>query len=132
MYKAKTKQKPKSYWEMLIKEVTSDNQHKKTSDTTKGILYEVHNERKTTKYVLGEPLTSTYFTQREAECVIQMLEGKTMNETGEILKLSPRTVEYYLGRIKKKLNCRKKSDLIKLVSQTDFAKNFAKNPHNQR
>ena len=61
---------------------------------------------------------------------MQLLQGKTMLETGDSLQLSPRTVEYYLDRIKRKLNCRKKSDIIKIVSQTDFAKNFAKDPYN--
>lgn len=77
-------------------------------------------------------MPSIYFTQREAECVIHILKGKTMNETGEILNLSPRTVEYYLTKIKRKLKCRKKSELIQLVADTEFVKNFEQDPYNQK
>ena len=133
MYKAKNGRKPKSYWEILVKEVTQGNHRlQEMTNSSQGYTYETQYERRSIKYTLGEPLTSIYFTQREAECVIQILQGKTMNETGEILNLSPRTVEYYLGKIKRKLNCRKKRDIIKLVSQTDFAKNFAKDPYNNK
>src|ERR1700730_14994769 len=109
MYKAKNGRKPKSYWEILVKEVTQGNHRlQEMTNSSQGYTYETQYERRSIKYTLGEPLTSIYFTQREAECVIQILQGKTMNETGEILNLSPRTVEYYLGKIKRKLNCRKK------------------------
>ncbi len=134
MHKIKSTLRPKSYWDTLIKEVTAGNhrQPQASSPTRRIVQYEPQYERRSIKYTLGEPLTSVYFTQREAECVMQILDGKTMNETGETLKLSPRTVEYYLSKIKRKLNCRKKREIIKLVSQTDFVKNFAKDPYNQK
>lgn len=133
MHKAKNDRKSKSYWDILIKEVTQGRyRHEETASHSPVVTYDTQYERRSIKYTLGEPLTSIYFTQREAECVIQILQGKTMNETGEILNLSPRTVEYYLGKIKRKLNCRKKRDIIQLVSQTDFARNFAQNPYNKK
>src|ERR1700691_6757633 len=100
MDKTKNTQKPKSYWEILIKEVAQNAQRKPETQARiqdKVINYEINYERRSFKYELGEPLNSIYFTQREAECVIQMLQGKTMSETGDILHLSPRTIEYYLG-----------------------------------
>jgi DNA-binding CsgD family transcriptional regulator len=135
MNKTKKTQKPKSYWELLIKEVTEGNPNSKlthsSSPSSTVVTYEANYERRSIKYRLGEPF-STYFTQREAECIIQLLNGKTMNEAGEVLHLSPRTVEYYLGKIKRKLNCRKKREVIQLVSQTEFVKNFKQDPYNQK
>lgn len=131
MYKDKKSILSQSYWTKLIQEVGT-GAHKQQNTATTPKMYDVQYERRGAKYTLGEPLTSVYFTQREAECVMQILQGKTMLETGENLQLSPRTVEYYLDKIKRKLNCRKKSDIIKLVAQTDFAKNFVKDPYNQK
>lgn len=127
MHKAKITQKPKSYWDMLIKEVTQPSQQ----TTTKPVTYDIAYERRSIKYTLGEPM-NVYFTQREAECMMHLLQGKTLNEVGAALNLSPRTVEYYLSKIKRKLNCRKKKEVIQRVSQTDFVKNFNKDPYNQK
>jgi DNA-binding CsgD family transcriptional regulator len=134
MYKTKSTRKPKSYWDMLIKEVATKNHPPNSSPPPPvgRVTYDTQYERRSMKYALGEPLPSTYFTQREAECVMQILQGKTLNEVGDILNLSPRTVEYYLGKIKRKLNCRKKKDIIKLVGETDFVKNFEKDPYNSK
>lgn len=135
MYNPKTRRKPKSYWQMLIQEV-SEGKHRDQSSTPEddsvGVRYDTQYERRSIKYTLGEPLPRIYFTQREAECVMQILQGKTMNEAGEILNLSPRTVEYYLSKIKQKLKCRKKRDIIELVSASDFVKNFEGDPYNQK
>lgn len=133
MYKAKKNKTPQTYWTKLVQEVSEGNHHQKQdSSPTSGVTYEIDYERRSIKYSLGESMTSIYFTQREAECVMAIMQGKTMLETGASLQLSPRTVEYYLDRIKRKLNCRKKSDIIKIVSQTDFATNFTKDPYNKK
>ncbi len=132
MYKTKNSRKPKSYWEKLIEEVNQGTHRSPSVPPSTPVRYETNYERRSIKYTLSEPLTSIYFTQREAECVIQMLQGKTMNQAGTALKLSPRTVEYYLGKIKRKLNCRKKREIIRLISETDFVKNFEKDPYNQK
>jgi DNA-binding CsgD family transcriptional regulator len=132
MYKTKNTRKPKSYWEKLIEEVNQGSHRSPSAAPSSPVKYETHYERRSIKYTLSEPLTSIYFTQREAECVIQLLQGKTMNQAGTALKLSPRTVEYYLGKIKRKLNCRKKREIIRLISATDFVKNFEKDPYNQK
>ncbi|MBS0350976.1 MAG: helix-turn-helix transcriptional regulator [Proteobacteria bacterium] len=127
MYKSKNGRKEKSYWENLINEVKNKRKLKKTHFQLEGTqICPIQNEKRKMKYALGEPLQNVYFTQREAECVMQVLSGKTMNQTGASLNLSPRTVEYYLNKIKKKLNCRKKQEVIQLVSQTDFARTFLK------
>ena len=53
-----------------------------------------------------------HLSQRELQVLSYLFRGKSARETGEILHLSQRTIEFYLNALKSKLNCRKKSDLI--------------------
>ncbi len=133
MYKLKKTLKDKNYWQRLVLEVTEGKSKSPHSQKpSKGVRYATQHQRRHIKYTLGEPFSSIYFTQREAECMIQMLKGKTMVETGKILNLSPRTVEYYLTKIKRKLNRRKKSEIMQLVADSEFVKNFEQDPYNQK
>ncbi len=109
----------KTYWESWIEEIKQPNTAAKAK-----VTYPIQRERHSAQYNLGEPFSYTYFTQREADCVFHLLQGKTMTEIGQILKLSPRTVEYYLTNIKKKLNCRKKNELIDKVLTTQFLDSY--------
>lgn len=49
---------------------------------------------------------------RERDCLKYLLLGKTAKETGLLMKLSFRTVEYYFENIKDKLGCYSKRELI--------------------
>lgn len=51
-------------------------------------------------------------TPREKECLKYLLKGKSAKETGAFLKLSPRTIEFYLENIKKKWGCTSKATLF--------------------
>lgn len=51
-------------------------------------------------------------TERQIECCLLLLQGKTAREIGASLKLSTRTVEYYLNIIKTKLDCKNKAELL--------------------
>jgi DNA-binding CsgD family transcriptional regulator len=74
-------------------------------------------------YGLGSKYGRAYFTRREAECMVLLLKGKTINSVARILKLSPRTVEYYIKNMKSKLGCRTKFELVDLVYASDFMNN---------
>ncbi len=52
-------------------------------------------------------------TDREQQCLELYRMGYTARETAKILKLSPRTIEEYLHRVKQKKGCRYKRDLLK-------------------
>lgn len=52
-------------------------------------------------------------TEREADILRLAVEGKTAKEIGEILFISPRTVENYKNNLLKKLGLTKTSELIK-------------------
>lgn len=50
-------------------------------------------------------------TRREKECLNSYLEFKNMQEVADQLKLSIRTVEFYLSNVKSKLDCANKIEL---------------------
>lgn len=75
-------------------------------------------------YPLGNKYKDLYFTRREAECMVWMLEGKTLDLVAEILHLSPRTIEFYLKNIKTKLGCHTKRQAIELVRASNFLDNI--------
>lgn len=71
-------------------------------------------------YYIDQDDKTLYLTQREAECVIRLVKGLTIKDTGKSLKLSARTIEFYLKNVKKKLNVKTKSQLIQRIYASDF------------
>jgi len=63
---------------------------------------------------------NTILSQRELDCIQALLQGKTTKEMGEILFISPRTVETHLNAVKEKLCCRTRSELTEKLLQTGF------------
>lgn len=51
-------------------------------------------------------------SKRQSECLYYLLRGKSAVAIAKILKLSPKTVEYYIDEIKNKMRCRNKAELI--------------------
>jgi len=51
-------------------------------------------------------------SEREKACLHHLSQGLTIKEIAKQLELSPRTVETYMARVKEKLNCKNKTDLI--------------------
>jgi DNA-binding CsgD family transcriptional regulator len=52
-------------------------------------------------------------SKREIECLSLYLDTQKMQEVADLLELSVRTIEFYLGNIKNKLNCWNKTELMK-------------------
>lgn len=73
-----------------------------------------------TNYYLGEPYAGVYFTKREAECIYHLAHGKTIRATAKELKLSARTVEFYVKNMKLKVGVRTKHQLVDKVMKQDF------------
>lgn len=71
-------------------------------------------------YGLGGKYKGVYFTRREAECMVWLLKGKTIGSVADKLRLSSRTIEYYIKNMKSKLGCRTKFELVELVYLSDF------------
>ena len=56
-------------------------------------------------------------TQRQIECCQLLLNGNTAKQIAGLLGLSSRTVEYYFGNIRTKLQCNNKAELIAKLTQ---------------
>ena len=54
-----------------------------------------------------------YLTEREVMCLCLLADGKTAKEAGQYLRLSPRTIEFYLRNIKRKTGFRTKDELTR-------------------
>lgn len=61
-----------------------------------------------------------YLTHREAECMHWMLRGCTMKNIASKLHLSPRTIEYYLKRLKERWGCKSKKELLFMLQHQGF------------
>lgn len=72
---------------------------------------------KADRYYLGDALDNTYLTAREIEVFKRLLLGYSARETGERLKISPKTVEDYIGNIKLKLQAKSKGEIIATAIQ---------------
>ncbi len=69
---------------------------------------------------LGEKYPGIYLTTREAECACFLLRGYTSKGIGRALALSTRTVDFYIKRMKVKLSCRRREQLISHLIRSDF------------
>jgi DNA-binding CsgD family transcriptional regulator len=55
------------------------------------------------KTLLDDKTRRSPLTARESECLRWIASGKTDNEVGRILEISPRTVRFHIGNAKTKL-----------------------------
>lgn len=74
-----------------------------------------------TSYVIDPENLEVYLTQREAECAFYLMRGFTMKEIARDLALSPRTIEFYLKRIKEKMQTHSKSEVVRRLYDSHFA-----------
>ena len=64
------------------------------------------------QHIIADSLKHFNLTRREQICLYHLARGKTAKETASLLFLSKRTVEKSTDRIKNKLDCTTKSELI--------------------
>ena len=115
----------KIYWEIVFSKIIKPRATRRSLAAYKNTRSIRSNQRrKHNMYKLGEKFSDIYFTIREADCMAHLLRGRSIKITADRLTLSPRTVEFYLKNMKKKLNCRTKYELIELVLQSDFLDNY--------
>lgn len=68
------------------------------------------------------PSSSIKLPSRQLECAQYLIQGKSIYQIAEAMHLSPRTIDFYLTILKKKLNCRNKTQLIvRLLEVIDSA-----------
>ena len=71
-------------------------------------------------FLLGHHFNEINLSDREAECLFFTLRGKSAKHIGRYLKISHRTVEEYLAKLKDKFNAKNKYDLIDKAIQSGF------------
>lgn len=124
-----------TYWELIIKEVLNKNNpealfyytHRKqimSESQLKAANLPWKNLRSKKTYTLGAKYPGIVFTQRESECIREAIKGKTIRKIGNALNLSPRTVEFYITKMRRKLMARNKLELVEKVLDSDFLKNL--------
>jgi DNA-binding CsgD family transcriptional regulator len=127
------------YWDKVLNEVLNKNSSKPAFEFTNLSEFKKHKQlnnnsdfhlndhgkikkmkRPAKRYALGDKYQSVYFTEREAQCMVLLMKGKTIAKVAEELFLSPRTIEFYLKNMKYKIGCRTKFDLIDVIQSTGF------------
>jgi len=77
-------------------------------------------EKNIKNYYLGEDYPGIYFTRREVDCLMCLLDSHTIVSAATILELSPRTVEFYVKNMRMKIGVKTKSDLLKKIRKMGF------------
>jgi DNA-binding CsgD family transcriptional regulator len=65
-----------------------------------------------TSYILEDKFDDYGLSVRESECLFYLIRGKTAKEMAVIFNISFRTVEKHLERLKYKLNCFHRSEIV--------------------
>ncbi len=63
-------------------------------------------------------------SKRQVECLKWLIRGMTIKQIAKKLILSPKTVEHYIEALKKRLNCKSRSDLIEKAYEMGLVKHF--------
>ena len=77
----------------------------------------LHNLSATTETIQHNQKLSL-LTPREKEVFDVLAQGKSHREIGELLKISPRTVEVHKGRVMEKLGIKTLADLLRIAIKT--------------
>lgn len=52
-------------------------------------------------------------SNQQQRCIFYLSQGMTSKEIGTMMRLSPRTVEYYISIVREKTGLKRKSELVK-------------------
>jgi DNA-binding CsgD family transcriptional regulator len=64
------------------------------------------------------PATLNQLTPQELQVALRIAEGRTTREAASALFLSPKTIEYHLRAVYRKLGIASRTELVKLLDQT--------------
>lgn len=103
------------YWEKMVKDFIHKRYYTRLQQNTPNR----HRPKIIKTYYLGSQHPNLYLTRREAECIFYMLAGDNNTTIACKLKLSPRTVEFYIKNMKIKLGCHTKYELMDIVKNSD-------------
>jgi len=72
------------------------------------------------KYHVYFDNSALYFTKREADCICEILQGKTYREAAKSQGVSYRSMTTYIYTIQKKLDCHTREEMISMIYSSDF------------
>jgi DNA-binding CsgD family transcriptional regulator len=97
---------------------TINNNFLLTNEADKQSVKMGYYDEATKRYYLdNEVFENVFFSAREIEVFKRLLLGYTAKQTGELLKISPKTVEDYISNIKLKLQAKSKREIIATAIQ---------------
>ena len=67
------------------------------------------------RYYLNGQYEGIYLTSKEAQCVYWLIQGKSADEIAMIEGNATKTIHRHLENVRKKLNCYKQTQLVKIV-----------------
>lgn len=73
------------------------------------------------RYYLSGKYLNSFITNKELECLKELVKGKTQEEIGTALNISRRTVEYRLNNLKTKLDCKNQGELVMRAQEEEVA-----------
>lgn len=80
-----------------------------------------NNKCRSKNYSVGTRKSSFNFSKRQEEVLFYLIRGKSAKSIAKAMKISPRTVEYYVDILKIKCMCKSKNELIEFAFDNGFA-----------
>lgn len=125
----------KNYWQLILEEIKHKDDpnyeckfiHCRTKtqhtidDGAKQMSQPTTKTKEFTRYYLNDNNHDLYFTERELDCLRGLRQQLTYVQIGHALKLSPRTVEFYVKGMKAKTKCRTKEELLNFALASNVA-----------
>lgn len=82
------------------------------------------NKTSINRYYLNGKYRNVYLTQKEVQCLYWLLKGKTAEEIALIDGNRKRTIECHFENVKRKLDCIKQSQVIKIIIDAGILNTF--------
>lgn len=76
------------------------------------------------KYPLGTKYDGVVLNHREVMCIHYLLRRFSISKISKQMKLSPRTVNFYINSVMLKLKCNSLPQLLNCVKQTELLRYF--------
>lgn len=82
-------------------------------------IIEFLNKTPINRFYLGGKYSHVYLTSKELQCVLWLTQGKSAEEIAIIEGNSAKTIESHLENVRKKLDCFKQTQLIRIVLESN-------------
>ncbi len=118
--------KTRSYWQGILDEVLNKGNinyaflYTNLGPEDRDALGQNARDPKRERIYLNGEFSGIYLTPRESDCLCALASGRTVKTVARELKLSHRTVEFYLKNLKAKFGCSNKGELLALVAEADL------------